>query len=213
MAGSIPATWAIMVDGYLFIVGRAKDMIIINGKNHWPQDIEWAVEQLPGFNHGDIAAFSVETENGEEVARRAGPLPRLRSRRAHQNCTTRSATRSARSPGMNCDRRTGPPAHPAAHQLGQAQPGQGEEAVSFGRDRAVQAGGLRTPLQRCRRSARTEWFTQRPQRERKSAKRERLRRSRFRSASLACAATSAEMSGYVASAPSLRSSGFFAISA
>ena len=55
------------VDGYLFIVGRAKDMIIINGKNHWPQDIEWAVEQLAGFNHGDIAAFSVETENGEEA--------------------------------------------------------------------------------------------------------------------------------------------------
>jgi len=41
-------------------------MIIINGKNHWPQDIEWAVEQLPGFNHGDIAAFSVESESGEE---------------------------------------------------------------------------------------------------------------------------------------------------
>ncbi|MFC0588567.1 fatty acyl-AMP ligase [Novosphingobium aquiterrae] len=56
-----------LVDGYLFIVGRAKDMIIINGKNHWPQDIEWAVEQLPGFHQGDIAAFSVETENGEEV--------------------------------------------------------------------------------------------------------------------------------------------------
>ncbi|MCK0129348.1 fatty acyl-AMP ligase [Erythrobacter sp. F6033] len=56
-----------LADGYLFIVGRAKDMIIINGKNHWPQDIEWAVEQLPGFNHGDIAAFSVETEGGEEA--------------------------------------------------------------------------------------------------------------------------------------------------
>jgi fatty-acyl-CoA synthase len=42
-------------------------MIIINGKNHWPQDIEWAVEQLPGFHQGDIAAFAVETENGEEV--------------------------------------------------------------------------------------------------------------------------------------------------
>ncbi len=53
--------------GYLFIVGRAKDMIIINGKNHWPQDIEWAVEQLPGFNHGDIAAFSILMENGEEA--------------------------------------------------------------------------------------------------------------------------------------------------
>lgn len=56
------------VDGYLFIVGRAKDMIIINGKNHWPQDIEWAVEQLPGFHQGDIAAFSLETETGEETA-------------------------------------------------------------------------------------------------------------------------------------------------
>jgi len=55
-----------MANGYLFIVGRAKDMIIINGKNHWPQDIEWAVEQLPGFNHGDVAAFSMETGGGEE---------------------------------------------------------------------------------------------------------------------------------------------------
>jgi fatty-acyl-CoA synthase len=56
-----------MAGGYLFIVGRAKDMIIINGKNHWPQDIEWAVEQLPGFHQGDIAAFALETEAGEEV--------------------------------------------------------------------------------------------------------------------------------------------------
>lgn len=56
-----------MADGYLFVVGRAKDMIVINGSNYWPQDIEWAIEQLPGFNHGDIAAFSVETEDGEEV--------------------------------------------------------------------------------------------------------------------------------------------------
>ncbi len=54
-------------DGYLYIVGRAKDMIIINGKNHWPQDIEWAVEQLPGFKQGDIAAFAITTPGGEEA--------------------------------------------------------------------------------------------------------------------------------------------------
>jgi fatty-acyl-CoA synthase len=54
-------------NGYLYIVGRAKDMIIINGKNHWPQDIEWAVEQLPGFKAGDIAAFSITTPGGEET--------------------------------------------------------------------------------------------------------------------------------------------------
>ncbi len=90
-----------MVDGYLFIVGRAKDMIIINGKNHWPQDIEWAVEQLPGFNHGDIAAFSVESENGEEVpavlvhCRVSDPEERVRL-----HTTIRDKVRSIT--GMNC---------------------------------------------------------------------------------------------------------------
>ncbi len=90
-----------MADGYLFIVGRAKDMIIINGKNHWPQDIEWAVEQLPGFNHGDIAAFSVETENGEEApavlvhCRVSDPEERVRLRDVIRD-KVRSIT------GMNC---------------------------------------------------------------------------------------------------------------
>ena len=53
--------------GYIFIVGRAKDMIIINGRNHWPQDIEWAVEQLPGFKSGDSAAFAITGPSGEET--------------------------------------------------------------------------------------------------------------------------------------------------
>src|SRR3546814_29550 len=55
-----------MSGGYIYIVGRAKDMIIINGKNHWPQDIEWAVEHLPGLKSGDIAAFALTAPGGEE---------------------------------------------------------------------------------------------------------------------------------------------------
>ena len=56
-----------MSGGYIYIVGRAKDMIIVNGRNHWPQDIDWAVEQLPGFKAGDIAAFAITTPSGEET--------------------------------------------------------------------------------------------------------------------------------------------------
>lgn len=73
-------------DGYLYVVGRAKDMIIINGKNHWPQDIEWAVEQLPGFKTGDIAAFAITTPGGEETpavlvqCRTSDEIERLRLR-------------------------------------------------------------------------------------------------------------------------------------
>lgn len=73
-------------DGYLYIVGRAKDMIIINGKNHWPQDIEWAVEQLPGFKAGDIAAFAITTPGGDETpavlvqCRTSDEIERLRLR-------------------------------------------------------------------------------------------------------------------------------------
>jgi fatty-acyl-CoA synthase len=90
-----------MASGYLFIVGRAKDMIIINGKNHWPQDIEWAVEQLPGFNHGDIAAFSIEMDNGEETpavlvhCRVSDPVKRVELREMIRD-KVRSIT------GMNC---------------------------------------------------------------------------------------------------------------
>ncbi|MEO0410613.1 MAG: fatty acyl-AMP ligase [Pseudomonadota bacterium] len=56
-----------LMDGCLYVVGRIKDMIIVNGRNHWPQDIEWAVEQLPGLRSGDIAAISLTNERGEEV--------------------------------------------------------------------------------------------------------------------------------------------------
>lgn len=57
-----------LLDECLFIVGRVKDLIIVNGKNHWPQDIEWAAEQLPGVRNGDIAAIAVPGENQEETA-------------------------------------------------------------------------------------------------------------------------------------------------
>jgi fatty-acyl-CoA synthase len=32
------------LDGEIVVTGRAKDLIIVNGRNVWPQDIEWAIE-------------------------------------------------------------------------------------------------------------------------------------------------------------------------
>ena len=54
------------LDGEIVITGRAKDLILLNGRNIWPQDIEWAVEQLEDLRSGDVAAFAVETDEGED---------------------------------------------------------------------------------------------------------------------------------------------------
>jgi fatty-acyl-CoA synthase len=90
-----------MSNGYLYIIGRAKDMIIINGKNHWPQDIEWAVEQLGGFKQGDIAAFSVTTQSGEEAP---AVLVHCRTNDDHERLKLRDTIREkVRSiTGMQC---------------------------------------------------------------------------------------------------------------
>ncbi|MBH9537142.1 fatty acyl-AMP ligase [Novosphingopyxis sp. YJ-S2-01] len=87
--------------GYVYIVGRAKDMIIINGKNHWPQDIEWAVEQLAGFKAGDIAAFAITTPGGEETP---AVLVQCRTSDDAERARLRDAIREkVRSViGMNC---------------------------------------------------------------------------------------------------------------
>jgi fatty-acyl-CoA synthase len=52
------------LDGELVITGRAKDLILHNGRNIWPQDIEWAVEQLSSLRNNAVAAFAVEDSDG-----------------------------------------------------------------------------------------------------------------------------------------------------
>ncbi len=56
------------IDQSIVIIGREKDLIIINGKNIWPQDLEYLAECLPGVRPGDTSAFSVNDSNGEESA-------------------------------------------------------------------------------------------------------------------------------------------------
>ncbi|NEO57900.1 MAG: fatty acyl-AMP ligase [Okeania sp. SIO3B5] len=57
-----------MKDGELYITGRIKDLIIIRGTNHYPQDIEWTVQQVhPALRPDYGAAFSVEVRGDEHL--------------------------------------------------------------------------------------------------------------------------------------------------
>ena len=53
-------------DGELFVTGRLKDLIIVHGRNHYPQDIELSVEQsTPLIRPGCVAAFTRNTSSSK----------------------------------------------------------------------------------------------------------------------------------------------------
>lgn len=58
-----------MVDGELYVTGRKKDLIIVGGKNIYPQDIERLAGQVDGVHPGRVVAFGIfdEAAGTEEV--------------------------------------------------------------------------------------------------------------------------------------------------
>ena len=56
-----------MRDGRVFVSGRKKDLIILNGRNYHPQAIEWEVEKLAGIRKGNIVAFAISGESTEKL--------------------------------------------------------------------------------------------------------------------------------------------------
>jgi fatty-acyl-CoA synthase len=57
------------LDGEIFVAGRKKDMIIVGGKNVYPQDLESLAYEVPGIHPGRAVAFGIEDEKAgtEEV--------------------------------------------------------------------------------------------------------------------------------------------------
>ncbi|MGD8497778.1 MAG: fatty acyl-AMP ligase [Chromatiales bacterium] len=52
----------------IVITGRKKDLIIIHGRNIWPQDLEYLAEQQPEIRSGDALAFAAPGPDGGETA-------------------------------------------------------------------------------------------------------------------------------------------------
>jgi fatty-acyl-CoA synthase len=59
---------AYLVDNSVVITGRQKDLIIINGRNIWPQDLEYIAESQTEVRTGDASAFSVTAPDGDDKA-------------------------------------------------------------------------------------------------------------------------------------------------
>ena len=58
---------AYIADRSIVITGRQKDLIIINGRNIWPQDLEHIAESQPTVRMADASAFPVTGPNGEDI--------------------------------------------------------------------------------------------------------------------------------------------------
>jgi fatty-acyl-CoA synthase len=57
---------AYLLDGQLVMCGRIKDVIIVGGRNLFPEDVERAVGLLEGVRAGNVIAFGVEGDRGRE---------------------------------------------------------------------------------------------------------------------------------------------------
>lgn len=52
--------YGVIYDGELYITGRVKDLVIVDGRNHYPQDLEFSAQEAsPNLRPGFVAAFSV----------------------------------------------------------------------------------------------------------------------------------------------------------
>lgn len=47
-----------LADGAVYVCGRIKDMIIVHGRNYYPTDIEWVVNDVEGVRRGSAVAFA-----------------------------------------------------------------------------------------------------------------------------------------------------------
>jgi fatty-acyl-CoA synthase len=53
-------------DGHLYVCGRSKEVVIVNGRNYYPQDMEWEAGKVAGVRRGNVVAFGSRDPSGVE---------------------------------------------------------------------------------------------------------------------------------------------------
>jgi fatty-acyl-CoA synthase len=53
-------------EGRVFICGRSKEVVIVNGRNYYPQDMEWEASKVKGVRKGNVVAFGARDPSGVE---------------------------------------------------------------------------------------------------------------------------------------------------
>ena len=56
-----------LANGELFVTGRKKDVVILNGRNYDPHSIEWVVAEIAGLRKGNVVVFSVPGAQSEQL--------------------------------------------------------------------------------------------------------------------------------------------------
>jgi acyl-CoA synthetase (AMP-forming)/AMP-acid ligase II len=52
--------------GKVYICGRSKEVVIVNGRNYYPQDMEWEASKVSGVRKGNVVAFGARDPSGNE---------------------------------------------------------------------------------------------------------------------------------------------------
>jgi len=53
-------------EGNIYICGRSKEVVIVNGRNYYPQDMEWEASKVAGVRKGNVIAFGARDPSGIE---------------------------------------------------------------------------------------------------------------------------------------------------
>ena len=116
------------IEGEIVITGRAKDLIILNGRNIWPQDLEWTADhEIDGLRSGDVLRL-LDPRRARRPDRGAGPG--ARRRRRHPRRPGRAGVHPAAHPSRRRGQgQAGRRPRPAPDFFWQAEPLEGQDRV------------------------------------------------------------------------------------